>query len=152
MKSLARGQLLFVYGTLRRGSSHPLAQRLAESAEYAGEARAQGELYWAHEDYPGLKLTQDENAKVHGDLYLLTEPALLDALDTYEGTSYERRRLPVESVTMGPAAAWVYVYEVGVDGTKRIASGDFLQALAERQQTQKALSAAVSSGAEIDNA
>lgn len=150
MKSLARGQLLFVYGTLRRGSSHPLAQRLAETAEYAGEARAQGELYWAHEDFPGLALTQDEQTYTKGDLYLLPDPALLDVLDAYEGSSYERRRLPVESFTMGPAAAWVYIYLPQPNADQRIASGDFLAALAERQQGQKQLAAAA--GADVENA
>lgn len=152
MKSLARGQLLFVYGTLRRGSSHPLAQRLAETAEYAGEARAPGALYWAGDDYPGLLPTQDESY-TKGDLYLLPDPALLDVLDTYEGATYERRRMPVESFTMGPAAAWVYVFLAQANPNQRIESGDYLQALAERGREQDTqASAAVATGPEVDHA
>jgi gamma-glutamylcyclotransferase (GGCT)/AIG2-like uncharacterized protein YtfP len=148
MKSLARGQLLFVYGTLRRGSSHPLAQRLADTAEHAGEARIQGELFWVQEEFPGLTLTQDENSYVRGDLYFVPDPALLDVLDNYEGESYERRRLPVESFSMGPAAAWVYIYLPPPNAEQRIANGDFLAALTERKNQQKSLAAA----ADVQNA
>ena len=152
MKSLARGQLLFVYGTLRRGSTHPVAERLAANAEYAGEARVQGELYWATEEYPGLAATRDEESYTKGDLYLLPDPGLLDVLDAYEGSAYERRRMPVESFSMGPAAAWVYVYLPSVTPERRIGHGDFLAAWTERYgEAPKALSAAASGAVpEID--
>ena len=146
MKSLARGQLLFVYGTLRRESSHPLAQRLASTSEYRGEAKIPGNLYWTGDDFPGL-IPAEVDATVVGDLYQLDDPALLDVIDVYEGSFYERKRLPVESPVTGPAAAWVYIYLGAVDPARRIEQGDFIAALRARQ-TQAASAVA---GAEVDH-
>jgi gamma-glutamylcyclotransferase (GGCT)/AIG2-like uncharacterized protein YtfP len=147
MTSLARGQLLFVYGSLRQASEHPMAQRLAATAEFAGTARTQGALYWAGDEFPGLTLTQDETY-TNGDLYLIVDPGLLDVLDAYEGPAYERQRRPVESQSMGPAAAWVYVYLGPVSEERRIESGDFLAEAEQRMLTRRALTSAAGAGAE----
>jgi hypothetical protein len=37
---------LFVYGTLMRAFDHPMARLLSRSADFIGEARCQGRLYW----------------------------------------------------------------------------------------------------------
>jgi gamma-glutamylcyclotransferase (GGCT)/AIG2-like uncharacterized protein YtfP len=147
MSSLARGQLLFVYGTLRRGFSHPLAQRLAQTAEYMGEASVQSQLYWVTEDYPGMVPSKEEAHSVVGDLYSLSDPSLLEVLDQYEGAAYERRRLPVNS-GMGPAAAWVYVYQGAITPELKIEGGDFLLAARKRER----LTESAVAGAEVDHA
>jgi len=147
MTSLARGQLLFVYGTLRRGFPHPFAQRLAQTAEYLGEAKVQSQLYWVTEDYPGLMPSTADDHWTQGDLYSLADPALLDILDQYEGAAYERRRLPIHTA-MGPAAAWVYIYQGSITPELRIASGDFLEAAREREK----LSESAPARAEVDHA
>lgn len=147
MKSLARGQLLFVYGTLRRESSHPLAARLAATCEYLGEATLPGKLYWTKDDFPGL--IPDEGPEVvTGDLYQAPDVNLLDVLDLYDGNHYERRRLPVSSQVTGLAAAWVYLYQAPVDPERLIPSGDFLAA--SRAQHSLTASAAVT-GPQIDH-
>src|SRR6202012_4732674 len=47
--------LLFVYGTLMRGYSHPMARLLSANAEFLGQASCRGRLYRV-KHYPGLVL------------------------------------------------------------------------------------------------
>ena len=147
MKSLARGQLVFVYGTLRRDSEHPLAQRLAATSEYLGEATIPGKLYWTADDFPAL-IAGEGPDRVVGDLYQVGEASLLDVLDLYEGHFYERRRLPVSSSVTGLAAAWVYLYVGAVDPARLIEHGDYTAAWRARQKLNA--SAAVA-GSQIDH-
>src|SRR5665647_635073 len=105
---------LFVYGTLMRGFDHPMAQLLARSADFVGEARCRGRLYLV-KHYPGLVLSDDPGDVVFGELYRLRQPAeLLAEFDMYEAcgegfpepTEYVRRMF---SVTRGDGAvseAW----------------------------------------------
>lgn len=126
--------LLFVYGTLRRGFDHPMARRLAHGAAYRGEASCAGRLYRvAH--YPGLVLADDPAARVHGDLYALAgDPALLAALDAYEGCSagdppphpYARQRVKVICAGGARCTAWTYVYQLAAAHLPLIADGRFL--------------------------
>src|ERR1700752_1293541 len=97
--------LLFFYGTLRRGSAHPMAQLLSRSADFLGEARCRGRLYLG-KHYPGLVLSADLAAVVLGQLYRLRAPLeLLREFDMYEAcgegfaapTEYVRQMLPVTS-------------------------------------------------------
>jgi len=66
--------LLFVYGSLRRGSPHPLAIRLAENARWLGLAGYRGLLFDIGA-YPGAVPADDPARRVRGDLYRLTDPA-----------------------------------------------------------------------------
>lgn len=127
--------LLFVYGTLRRGATAPLAERLLADAFWRGRASMRGKLYhiaW----YPGLVETDNPVDRVVGDLYQLQDDAALwHALDEYEGCSAEcptpheyqrvRREVVLENGTS--YQAWVYLYQGSVEGKARIISGDFLQ-------------------------
>ncbi len=75
--------LLFVYGTLRRGGSNDIA-RIAPSARFAGMARIRGRLYDLGA-YPALLLDASDTAAgwVTGELYEIPDhewPAL-DALE-----------------------------------------------------------------------
>ncbi|WP_417358702.1 gamma-glutamylcyclotransferase family protein [Gallaecimonas pentaromativorans] len=118
---------VFVYGTLRRQSPHPLARRLADEGRYLGEARCQGQLYRvAH--YPGWV---PGPGWVTGELYRLS-PALLAALDSYEecgpGFSepweYRRER---HQVWLGKEAhlAFIYRYNRPTGSLTLLGSGDF---------------------------
>ena len=56
-------ELLFVYGTLRRGASRGgYAARLEAEAEWLGAAQTPGRLYQVNPDYPGMVKT--DNPKV----------------------------------------------------------------------------------------
>ena len=61
-------RLLFVYGTLRRQSPHPMARYLARHARYVGTARVAGRLYDLG-PYPGMLPAAEADDFVHGDLF-----------------------------------------------------------------------------------
>ena len=109
-------ELLFVYGTLRRGSTRGgFAARLEAEADWLGAAQVRGSLYQVHPDYPGLAEPQSENDWITGEVWEFADPALWAALDQYEGAEYVRVRRPV-TITNGemangePREAWVYLY------------------------------------------
>src|ERR1700677_5365684 len=94
---------LFVYGTLMRGSDHPMAMLLSRAADFIGEARCQGRLYRV-KHYPGLVLSDDAEDVVFGEVYRLRRRAeLLREFDIYEAcgegfaepTEYVGQVLPV---------------------------------------------------------
>ncbi|WP_070155677.1 gamma-glutamylcyclotransferase family protein [Sphingobium phenoxybenzoativorans] len=123
---------LFVYGTLRKGGSAPLADRLAQEARWLGRAEARGALYRI-DGYPGF-VPDANGGPVTGDLFEIDPGgALLAALDDYEECAppwpepHEYRRTVIEVETEhGRTAAWTYLYAWPVEGRERIAGGDFL--------------------------
>ncbi len=77
------GELVFVYGTLRRGASNHWRM---EEAEFVGEAWVLGHLYpidW----YPGMVL-DDDGVPVRGEVYRVGSE-LLGELDEFEGVRGE---------------------------------------------------------------
>ena len=108
--------LLFVYGTLRRGVANEMGDYLAANGEDLGAATCPGCIYNLGA-YPGLVATEDGGI-VHGQVFRLRDPAAtLRVLDDYEGATstpphYERRALPVtlRASPREPVTAWVYVY------------------------------------------
>src|SRR5215510_11918551 len=95
-------QFLFVYGTLKRRSRHPMARRLARSARHVGQAKIAGRLYNLGR-FPGLKPPRSGEDWVEGDVYDLGDNAAstLTEMDAYENaespppTPYERQLAPV---------------------------------------------------------
>ncbi len=127
--------LLFVYGTLRRGCGGDEARALHGVAEWLGQGRTSGRLYrvsW----YPALVLDAAGEEWVAGDLFRLHDPAAALAwLDRYEecGPEFpepqEYRRVIAEVEGPGGSGsvrAWVYVYARAVAGLPLIESGDWL--------------------------
>lgn len=85
-------QLLFVYGTLKRGQSanHMLGQaRFVRSATTAPRYRLLN-----LGDHPGLVDTVESGQAVHGELWLV-DIAAIPALDAYEGAPTEYGRRPI---------------------------------------------------------
>lgn len=122
-------QLLFVYGTLRRGSMHEMALWLAREVEWLGEGEVQGRLVRVSY-YPGLVAGED---RVKGDVYRIG-PELWQKLDAFEEvqgrTDDEYRRDEVKIVTpRGSLMAWVYWYQRGIEGLEVIEGGDWLGCL-----------------------
>jgi len=122
-------QLVFVYGTLRRGGSNHF--RLA-GAEFVTAGTITGRMYridW----YPGLVL-DDAGDEIHGEVYLV-DPEQLAALDLFEGlsageiTGSEYRRVPTIVVCQDSQTltAWVWEWCGIVDETQRLADGDWLK-------------------------
>ena len=126
---------LFVYGTLMRGFDHPMAKLLSANADFLGEATCRGKLYLV-KHYPGLVLSDDLAAIVHGELFRLRAPeALLAEFDMYEAcgegfpppTEYLRQMLAVKLADGSSSEAWTYVYNWPVTNLPLIASGRFLE-------------------------
>jgi len=127
-------EFLFVYGTLRLGTDHPLANRLQRGADYLGPAVTQGQLYLISH-YPGLVRAKTPTDRVSGDLFRLRPGSnLLDLLDKFEEcgrgfpepTEYQRRPAQVTLSGGDNFTAWLYWYNWPVKRLSRIASGDFL--------------------------
>jgi gamma-glutamylcyclotransferase (GGCT)/AIG2-like uncharacterized protein YtfP len=124
--------LLFAYGTLRKGFCPPeLRVVLERESEHLGAATFQGMLFHLGA-YPGVVHSPDPQHQVQGDLYRLRESKqILAALDAYEGCDANRsetgefaRRVATVRLPSGEAKpAWIYVYVGPVEGLKRIPSG-----------------------------
>jgi gamma-glutamylcyclotransferase (GGCT)/AIG2-like uncharacterized protein YtfP len=112
-------EMVFVYGTLRRGGSNHF--RMA-GAEFVAAGTVRGRLYridW----YPGL--IADENVgDVVGEIYQLSA-GMLPGLDDYEGPEYRRAMMEVRT-DRTTIQAWVWLWTGAVDENRRIACGDWM--------------------------
>jgi gamma-glutamylcyclotransferase (GGCT)/AIG2-like uncharacterized protein YtfP len=132
----AAPRLLFVYGTLRRGSGSLMAERLAGAATFAGEATVAGRLYDVGA-YPACRPSAEPAERVHGEVFALhpeTSAALLAALDQYEGFAadarysslFVRERTLVRFADGSEEAAWIYYANDRLDDATLIPTGDWL--------------------------
>ncbi len=123
---------LFVYGTLKRRSRHPMARRLAQSARHVGAAKIAGRLYNLGR-FPGLKEPRSQEDRVHGDVYDLGADAehILHEMDVYENaespppTPYERQLAAVTLEDGRDVTVWVYWYRGDIREAQFIASGSY---------------------------
>lgn len=124
------GELVFVYGTLRRGGSNAFRM---DGAEFVASGKAGGAMFvisW----YPGLVLDAAQG-QVLGDLYRV-RPEQLATLDEFEGLAAgelegsEYRRVKTEVILLekpyGSVDAWVWEWKGDVNPAKRILSGDWM--------------------------
>jgi len=111
----APADMLFVYGSLRRGCDNDEARVLRDGAEWLGTGWVYGSLSEI-DGYPVLKL-DGAGARVEGDLFRMHDPdAMLAYLDVYEGcapdspTPHDYRRAVMGVDTPGGRRrAWVYI-------------------------------------------
>jgi len=125
---------LFVYGTLLSGARHPMGERLRRAARLVGDASIAGQLYRIGH-YPGLAETAAKGAIVHGEVYVLGNPAsMLKWLDAYEGIrpggpgDYERVERMVHLASGAALSAWVYLYRRRLGPRRPIPGGRWLAA------------------------
>jgi gamma-glutamylcyclotransferase (GGCT)/AIG2-like uncharacterized protein YtfP len=121
--------LLFVYGTLlQRGN--PFANYLMQHCTYIAAGKIKGTLYDIGE-YPGMIITV--NNYVCGSVYQLHHSEEnLRVIDDYEGYGpgqhqpnlYIRLLASIETDN-GIVNAWVYQYNLPVDGLPQITSGNY---------------------------
>lgn len=127
-------ELLFVYGTLRRGGSNDIA-RIAPTARFAGMARIRGRLYDLGR-YPALLLDATDTGAgwVTGELYTIPDiewPAL-DALEEpvtpqRPDGEYFKIITTVEADDGAPREVWTYAANPAVLQLDReIVSGDWM--------------------------
>lgn len=125
-------RLLFVYGTLLRRSSHPMARFLAECAVFLGEVKIAGRLYNLGR-FPGLTAGEPGDW-TYGDLYDLGERAstTLTELDRYEGDEstpealFHRKLAEVICADETKIQAWVWWFRGAVRPEQRLLSGRYL--------------------------
>jgi gamma-glutamylcyclotransferase (GGCT)/AIG2-like uncharacterized protein YtfP len=125
---------LFVYGTLRRRSRHPMARRLAGAARLIGTAKIAGRLYDLGR-FPGLKEPRSSHEWVQGEVYDLGDNSerTLQEMDAYENaespppTPYERQLATVLLADGRTMKVWVYWYRGDVREEQFIASGSYEQ-------------------------
>ena len=122
---------LFVYGTLRSASGHPMRHLLARRADLVGPASVPARLLDLGA-YPGAVADVD-GARVVGELWRLHDAdAALPELDAYEGCGprddppHDFRRARVDArLDDGPVvSSWIYWYDGDLGGA-RVASGDW---------------------------
>lgn len=126
--------LLFVYGTLRRGSGHAMAGWLADGADWLGAATCEGARLYRVSWYPGL-VPGAGAGQVRGDLYRLRDPAAmwpgLDAFEAVRGAAddeYVRGPCRVRLDDGRRLYALTYWYRLPVTGLLPLADGDWLKA------------------------
>jgi gamma-glutamylcyclotransferase (GGCT)/AIG2-like uncharacterized protein YtfP len=127
MKSDTGSELVFVYGTLRRGGSNAFRM---DGAEFVGRGSVAGCLH-AISWYPGLVLGNG-CGRVVGEVYRVGAEHLR-ALDEFEGISaseiegaeYRRVKAEVLLNDIEYCSAWVYEWTASVESRQRIPSGDW---------------------------
>jgi gamma-glutamylcyclotransferase (GGCT)/AIG2-like uncharacterized protein YtfP len=118
---------IFVYGTLRAESDHPMARRLCLQARHVGKGSAPGRLYdlgW----YPAAMFDAGEKRQVVGDVFALRPGSrLLAELDAYESgdPNYVRTQLEVTLAAGSTVMAWAYGVSKAPNA-RLIQSGDFI--------------------------
>lgn len=122
--------LLFVYGTLRRGAQNEYAAYLHAGSTFVGVGHMPGKLYHINW-FPGAIYIQHAITYVTGDVFRLHRPAeMLTFLDDYEDTAADgtgifiRQALPI-AVLGQTSPAWVYLYNCSTDNLVLIESGDY---------------------------
>lgn len=114
-------ELVFVYGTLRRGGSNHF--RMA-AAEFLESGTLRGRLYrvdW----YPGLVMDAAGD-EIHGEVFAV-RPEQLAELDDFEGQEYRRIRATVKTPYGVPMKVWIWEWLMPTDEGQRITGGDWLQ-------------------------
>ncbi len=136
-----QGNLLFVYGTLRREVGAPAYALFAEHATFLDAGTIAGRMYDLG-SYPGITLEAEGAHCVHGEVYRLTTPQpTLQLLDRYEGVAgtrgdgsgqYDRLEVPVATHDHGLVMAWVYVCLMDLTDCPAIEGGDYVRYLSSR--------------------
>jgi gamma-glutamylcyclotransferase (GGCT)/AIG2-like uncharacterized protein YtfP len=132
-------RFIFVYGTLLQ-PANPYARYLTEHCSYISSGKVKGVLYDIGE-YPGLTLNDKANCFSYGSIYKMDDPVtILQVIDEYEGVGpgedqpnlYRRVSMAVETPS-GILDAWVYLYNLPVNGLEPIPSGNYLEYIKQKK-------------------
>ena len=96
--------LVFVYGTLRRGGARAMST-LFPNSRFIADARVSGSLFDLGA-YPGLILN-DSNSLVVGEVYEVDDE-ILNKLDEIEASSYYSRKQIEISLGTHLITCWIY--------------------------------------------
>ncbi|MGB8193045.1 MAG: gamma-glutamylcyclotransferase family protein [Chitinophagaceae bacterium] len=129
---------LFVYGTLRTSIDVPVKQEIAGHLEKIGESQVPGKLYDMGGYPAAVPAGENENSFIKGEVLKVNEPEkVFAALDNYEGfytndpdrSTYLRKEEEVMLPDGTKVKAWVYWYNLSVEGKPRINFKDYLEYL-----------------------
>jgi gamma-glutamylcyclotransferase (GGCT)/AIG2-like uncharacterized protein YtfP len=113
--------LIFVYGTLKRGF---INHYLMAGQEFAGTAKTSpGYALYDLEGYPGLVADAGAPEGVDGEVWCVDDECLA-GLDVLEGTAeglYSRHTVPVLT-PFAESRIEAYIYQRSVEGRKRLGS------------------------------
>ena len=116
--------LVFVYGTLRRGTARAMTIRFPNS-KFIADARVIGSLYDLGA-YPGL-LLNESNSLVIGEVYEVDDE-ILNELDDFEASSYYRRKQVEISLGTDRRLGWTYEPDPEFYSPRTlITSGDWIE-------------------------
>jgi|AntRauTorckE6833_2_1112554.scaffolds.fasta_scaffold19460_4 gamma-glutamylcyclotransferase (GGCT)/AIG2-like uncharacterized protein YtfP len=125
--------LLFVYGTLMKGFTNPVARHLHSTQVFLGEASFPGILFHVS-FYPGAVHVPEATSLVHGHLFKIVnnQEELFRKLDAYEGIGgeydapheFKKAVIPIHFSGKTIEAA-TYLYNTSYDHYPIIPSGDF---------------------------
>lgn len=126
---MKKGDLIFVYGTLRKGERADLNKQASQfGVTYIGEDCINGKLYHLGA-YPGVKTEAGvfcpDKPLVYGEVFRARDTSITAMLDAYEGYPYLYDRLQTE--TDKGRTVWVYVYNHPVTSDQQIESGDWVR-------------------------
>jgi gamma-glutamylcyclotransferase (GGCT)/AIG2-like uncharacterized protein YtfP len=134
---MKKGDLILVYGTLRKGERADLSSGFySYGVDFIGPDRVNGRLYHLGA-FPGVKgLSHDfafhEDAPVvTGEVFRIRDQSIVALLDAYEGYRseepdrglYDRQ----QAMTEIGRKVWVYTYNGMIHEDQRIASGDWVR-------------------------
>jgi gamma-glutamylcyclotransferase (GGCT)/AIG2-like uncharacterized protein YtfP len=131
---------LFVYGSLRTESPHPLAVKLRTQARLLGKGTAAGILYDLGR-YPAALFGSEHARRVVGQVFELPrEPRLLRELDYYEGTEEPGSplsRVEIDVLLEEGATLTLHTYSLSVPPPIRriVESGDWIAHSLSRART-----------------
>lgn len=131
--------ILFVYGTLLQ-PGNPFADYLSQNCSYVSSGKIKGVLYDIG-DYPGAVINNNADGYIHGDIYKLHHPEQnLKVIDYYEGFGPEQdqpnlyiRTLTSIETGKGFIDAWMYLYNLPVDGLLLIRSGNYAEYIKQKK-------------------
>lgn len=126
---MKKNDLIFVYGTLRRGERADLEKKTWGGTSFVAEDVINGELYNLG-SYPGLTGATmaladwtDTMPSVIGEVFLIRDKSITILLDSYEGFPHLYNRQQV--MTANGRKVWVYTYNHPVNPENLIESGDW---------------------------
>ncbi len=132
---------LFVYGTLRKGFSLLIPERIAADIEWVGYSKVQGKLYDIGK-YPGAVPDDAGDTFINGEIIRIKTPVkVFEYLDNYEdyhaedaqASEYCRKKQWFIIEDGARIEAWIYWYNFPVNGKKRIIENDYIKYLQKNQ-------------------
>jgi len=116
--------LVFVYGTLRRGSAGAMSIKFPKS-RFVAEAKVSGSLFDLGA-YPGF-LHDGSNSLVVGEVYEVSDETLKE-LDDFESASHYWRKQVKISLDAHTKKCWIYAPNPeALAGRTPITSGDWIE-------------------------